>query len=168
MKWKRQKFVLEYCKDFNGTKAAERAGYSVKTANEQAAQLLANISIKEAIAAHMAAVAMDADEALSRLAHQARATYTEYITDEGTVDLPALLADGYGHLIKSIKPTEHGQQIEFVDSQKALLKIGEVHQLFKQAHTGTIDVGIRVYRGPRKAQTTEEWAAQVQGNGHGS
>ncbi|WP_211474998.1 terminase small subunit [Collimonas humicola] len=42
-------FVVEYTKDMNGTQAAIRAGYSAKTANEQAAQHLAKLSIKQAI-----------------------------------------------------------------------------------------------------------------------
>lgn len=50
----RQRFVDEYLIDLNGTQAAIRAGYSPKTANEQAARLLANVSIQEAIAKAMA------------------------------------------------------------------------------------------------------------------
>jgi phage terminase small subunit len=46
---KQLKFIEEYFKDFNGTQAAIRAGYSVKTANEQATRLLANVSISRAI-----------------------------------------------------------------------------------------------------------------------
>ncbi|TXH18931.1 MAG: terminase small subunit, partial [Hyphomicrobiaceae bacterium] len=40
-------FCREYVIDQNGNQAAIRAGYSPKTANEQAAQLLAKLSIKE-------------------------------------------------------------------------------------------------------------------------
>lgn len=36
---KQRKFAEEYLVDCNGTKAAIRAGYSPKTANEQAAKL---------------------------------------------------------------------------------------------------------------------------------
>lgn len=43
---KQQAFVDEYLIDMNGTQSAIRAGYSEKTANEQAARLLANVSIK--------------------------------------------------------------------------------------------------------------------------
>ncbi|WP_211473937.1 terminase small subunit [Collimonas humicola] len=46
---KEKLFVAEYTKDMNGTQAAIRAGYSAKTANEQAAQLLAKLSIKQAV-----------------------------------------------------------------------------------------------------------------------
>lgn len=48
---KQQRFVEEYLVDANGTQAAIRAGYSVKTANEQASGLLAKANIAEAVAA---------------------------------------------------------------------------------------------------------------------
>ena len=58
-------FVREYQIDLNGTQAAIRAGYSPKTANEQAAQLLAKLSVREAIDAAQTARAerlnIDAD-----------------------------------------------------------------------------------------------------------
>jgi phage terminase small subunit len=44
------RFVDEYLIDLNGTQAAIRAGYSPKTANEQASRLLANVNIQLLIA----------------------------------------------------------------------------------------------------------------------
>lgn len=46
---KQRNFVNEYCKDFNGTQAATRAGYSQNTAQEQASRLLSNVMIQAAI-----------------------------------------------------------------------------------------------------------------------
>ena len=46
---KQATFVREYLVDLNGTQAAIRAGYSPRTANEQAAQLLAKLSVRGAI-----------------------------------------------------------------------------------------------------------------------
>lgn len=43
---KQELFCKEYIIDFNGTQAAIRAGYSENTANEQASQLLAKLSIQ--------------------------------------------------------------------------------------------------------------------------
>jgi phage terminase small subunit len=43
------RFVEEYLIDLNATQAATRAGYSAKTANEQGARLLANVSVRSAI-----------------------------------------------------------------------------------------------------------------------
>ena len=47
---KQKRFVSEYLVDLNATQAAIRAGYSQKTANEQGARLLANASVRAAIA----------------------------------------------------------------------------------------------------------------------
>jgi phage terminase small subunit len=47
---KQRRFVAEYLVDMNATQAAIRAGYSARTANVIAAQLLAKLSIREQIA----------------------------------------------------------------------------------------------------------------------
>lgn len=47
------RFVEEYLVDLNGTQAAIRAGYSKKTANEQASRLLANVNVSDAVLAAM-------------------------------------------------------------------------------------------------------------------
>lgn len=69
---KQQRFVEEYLIDLNGTQAALRAGYSPRTANEQAAQLLAKLSIQEAVqeaqAKRSQRVQIDQDWVLKRLA----------------------------------------------------------------------------------------------------
>lgn len=46
---KQERFVQEYLIDLNATQAAIRAGYSEKTANEQGARLLANVSVRSAV-----------------------------------------------------------------------------------------------------------------------
>lgn len=43
---RQSRFIDEYLIDLNGTQAAIRAGYSAKTANEQASRLLANVSVQ--------------------------------------------------------------------------------------------------------------------------
>jgi phage terminase small subunit len=50
------KFVLEYLKDSNGTQAAIRAGYSPRTATEQACQIFARPHVKAAIERRRAAM----------------------------------------------------------------------------------------------------------------
>lgn len=48
---KQELFVNEYLVDWNGTQAAIRAGYSERTAQEQASRLLTNEAIKRAVEA---------------------------------------------------------------------------------------------------------------------
>jgi phage terminase small subunit len=53
---KQKRFIEEYPKDCCATKAAVRAGYSPRTANEQGAMLLAKVSIKGEIEKRLAAI----------------------------------------------------------------------------------------------------------------
>ena len=68
---KQQRFCDEYLIDLNGTQAAIRAGYSAKTANEQASRMLAKANIKEYIDQRMAekekSLIADQDEVLKYL-----------------------------------------------------------------------------------------------------
>jgi phage terminase small subunit len=50
---KQQMFVKEYLIDLNASQAAIRAGYSEKTAKEQASRLLTNVNVAEAVQAEM-------------------------------------------------------------------------------------------------------------------
>ena len=71
------RFCEEYLIDLNATQAAIRAGYSEKTANEQGARLLANVSVQEKIAELKADRAkrteMTQDSVIQELAAVARA-----------------------------------------------------------------------------------------------
>ena len=46
---KQERFVAEYLVDLNATRAAIRAGYSEKTAAEQASRLLTNVKVQQAV-----------------------------------------------------------------------------------------------------------------------
>ena len=78
---KQRKFAEEYLVDCNGTKAAIRAGYSPKTANEQAAKLMSNPKIKSYITEKLDEMSSeklaDAQEVLEYLTSVMRGEHTE-------------------------------------------------------------------------------------------
>lgn len=86
---KQQRFVAEYLIDLNQTQAAIRAGYSEKTAAEQASRLLTNVKVADAIQAAMKArserTQIDADWVLKRLARDATADLADLYTEHGTL-----------------------------------------------------------------------------------
>ena len=86
---KQERFIQEYLKDLNGTQAAIRAGYSAKTANEQAARLLANASVKaavtEALESRSERTKIDADWVLTRLADEATADVRDLYGENGVL-----------------------------------------------------------------------------------
>lgn len=123
-----QVFVSEYIQDFNATRAAIAAGYSERGARVQGHRLLTNANVAAEIKRLVAERVMSADEALIRLSEQAKAAYSAYILEDGTVDLEQMIRDGKAHLIKKIKPTRYGREVEFYDAQTALIHIDNRHR----------------------------------------
>lgn len=85
---KQAAFVREYCVDKNATQAAIRAGYSPKTANEQAAGLLANPSVRAAVDSLLQSLAekteTEAEWVRRRLKEEAD-DYSEFATHAGRI-----------------------------------------------------------------------------------
>jgi phage terminase small subunit len=132
---KRRAFVEEYLRCWNATEAARRAGYSDRTARSQGQRLLTYVDIQDLVKARLAEKAMSADEVLTRLASMARAEYTDYLREDGTVDLDAMLKDGKGHLIKGTKWDRQGNLVvEFYDAHAALVDIGKHLRLFSEQY----------------------------------
>lgn len=85
----RQRFVDEYLIDLNGTQAAIRAGYSVKTAQEQASRLLSNVMVQEAISKKMAErskrTGVNQDRVVLELAKIAFVKMTDVVDSNGQI-----------------------------------------------------------------------------------
>lgn len=80
---RQQRFVEEYLVDLNGTKAAIRAGYSAKTADQQASRLLTNVKVAAAIATGQAKrserTEITADQVVAELAKLGFANMLDYM-----------------------------------------------------------------------------------------
>lgn len=145
---KRLAFVEEFCKDYNGTRAAMRAGYSEKTAPEQASRLLKNVKVKNAINKRMEELSMSAEEAVKRLTDWGRGTARPFLrvdekTNELRIDLSSPEAQKNLHLIKKLKQNDtiikkasqndpdevigRSWEIELHDQKDAVDKILKVH-----------------------------------------
>lgn len=146
-------FIAEYCKDFNATRAAKSAGYSAKTAYSIGQENLKKPEIAEAIKARIEELTMPADEVKMRLAQIARGDIMDLIEtagDEVRFRLTETDADGNvtpnpnTRLIRKIvrRTTRHvspkgGEsetasfEIELYSAADALVKIGEMHGLFR-------------------------------------
>lgn len=126
-------FAVEYVKDFNGTRAAERAGYkgSDPVLGVTASRLLKYAKVQEKIANLLSANAMQAEEALWRLAGQARGDVSMFVIeaeDGFEINWPNIRK--FGYLVKSISHTRQGPKIVLHDSQKALELIGKHFAIF--------------------------------------
>jgi phage terminase small subunit len=160
---KQQRFIDAYLGEanFNATQAARLAGYSKN------GRSLANIGyenvrkpdIAHEIKIRLQAEAMGKDELLKILGNKARgeSVIGKYLTPEG-VNIEAMLNDGHGNLIKSMKPGKYGMMIEFVDSLKSQELIGRHLALFvDKAEVTKIDAGSLVdFEEWKKAQADRE------------
>lgn len=142
---KQKTFVNEYLIDLNATQAAIRAGYSAKTANVKAAQLLSKVSIQAEIQKKMAKrekrTEITQDRVLKELATIGFFQITDFmkvdkgqlvIKDTSDVDLENIPA------ISGIKATQFGLDVRFHDKVKALELIGE-HLGMWSGNTGNAD-----------------------------
>ena len=130
---KQERFCEEYMIDLNATQAAIRAGYSPKTAREQAPRLLANVSIQNRIAQLQAEqsrrTGVSADRVVRELAKIAFANASDLIDPEtASVKLDASRDDLAA--IQSIKVKSFGEdglehEIKLADKLRALDLLGK-------------------------------------------
>jgi hypothetical protein len=115
----------------NGAEAARIAGFSHP--NVQAVRLLANVSIRAAIDARLASAAMSADEVLARLSDLAAGSLGDFLAIDARgnyrVDLAKARRNGKLHLLRELKPTQHGTAIKLHDPKGALELLAKYHGL---------------------------------------
>lgn len=105
---RQQRFVDEYLVDLNATQAAIRAGYSKRTANEQAARLLANVSVARVIAKakeeRSERVKISQDEVLRELLTILRSDVRDFLVDDtGNLELREGAPDEAWRAVSSVK-----------------------------------------------------------------
>lgn len=158
---KQRAFIEHYLTCWNASEAARRAGYRNR-ANTAGAQLMSNNVIRAAIENRLAQAAMGANEVLVRLTDIASNSLADCLTLKGqswTVDLPKAQRLGKLHLIKSVKSTRYGPEVELYSAADALVQLGKVHRLFTDVRIRTWhDDVIDLLRSGKvtPAQVTEE------------
>lgn len=115
---KQNRFVEEYLIDLNATQAAIRAGYSVKTADQQASRMLTNVKVQTAIAKAMAErskrTGVNQDRIVLELAKLAFVNMTDIVDKKGEIkdiatadDLSCIESIKYKH-----SDTDSGSSVE--------------------------------------------------------
>lgn len=135
---KQKRFCDEYLIDLNATQAAIRAGYSPKTACEQASRLLANVKVQDEIAIEMAErskrTGINQDRVLMEIAKMAFVNIDDVIDlDTAKVKQTATKEDLACIQSVKIKPTEFGteREIKLCDKKSNLELLGKHLGMFK-------------------------------------
>ena len=131
-------FVAEYFKkNMNGTRAY-RAVYGedldYMSAAASASRLLKNVKVSAAIKSELQSRILSQEEILSRLAEMGQSAHSQYIKEDGTVDIKQMVKDGNAHLIKGIKRTKYGDVYEFHDAKSALELHGKYWAMWKEKY----------------------------------
>ena len=140
---KQRAFINEYFLDFNGTRAAERAGYKGNDATLAvvASENLKKPRIREHIRKRFEAQALAANEVLYQLREQIQFDIGDLLDDAGVFQLAQAKEKGLTRFIKSISWTKGSKlRIETYDKQRALELIGKHLRMFVERHeVGGID-----------------------------
>ena len=129
---KRQVFVEEYLKCWNGAEAARRAEYAYP--RREAHRLLTNADIAEIIQERIREKAMGADEVLAHLADIARFDMGSVIGKGGVLNLDDARQNGSTGMLKSIQWTKGGVKVEAYDKLEALEKLGKHLAMWVNRH----------------------------------
>lgn len=131
---RQKRFADEYLVDLNATQAAIRAGYSEKTANEQGARLLANVSVQEYISERMKEKEKDLiasqDEVLQTLTRVLRRQEKEYVVSSEKVTRTYYDSNGKKCSETTETPVVIDVPTRVSDLNKAAELIGRRYQLY--------------------------------------
>lgn len=150
--------MAQYLVDKNATKAAKRAGYSAKTANQQGSRLLANVGVKKAIdkalASQLERVEVKADDILRELLRILRTDIGAAFDKDGALlplaDMPLDLRravssietdelfEGFGEEREQVGVT---RKLKFWDKTRAAELLGKHLKLWtdKIEHSGEVN-----------------------------
>ncbi len=157
---KQRRFVDEYLIDLNATQAAIRSGYSPRTANEQAARMLAKVSIQAYVSDRMKArekrTEITQDRVLRELEKIGFADIRKAVRwgDSVPVTNPETgevliasgislvpsdeLDDGTAAAVAEVSQTAQGLKIKMLDKRAALVDIGRHLGMFTDKIESTV------------------------------
>lgn len=119
---RQQAFVREYLLDLNGAQAAIRAGYSARTAKEQAARLLTNANVSAAIekakAARSERTEITQDRVLQEIARLAFLDPKLFYNQDGSLRSVPDMADDAAAAVTSVEIEE---EYAIVDGERQVV-----------------------------------------------
>ena len=149
---KQARFVDEYLVDLNATQAAIRAGYSAKTANEQGARLLANVSVQNAIRERQEVLKMKTEVTQEWVVERYRRIVEGcdkrlFFNDDGSVKPPSQWSAEMGLAVAGFEVQELGDEglavsvskLRFQDAKAALDSLARHLGMFKDKVEVSVD-----------------------------
>jgi Terminase small subunit len=164
--------MAEYLKDFNGTQAAIRTGYSKRSAAAIAFEMLRKPEIQVAINKRLTELAMSADEVLIELARTGRADVKEMFGEDGKMLHPKDMPESIRRAISGIDVKAGTIKVRFWSKTEALNLAGKYYKLFGDKLEPPTQVNVNVLISDEEAARLLSRLAQralpsANGNGNG-
>lgn len=148
---KQARFVDEYVVDLNGTQAAIRAGYAEKSASVEAARLLANAKVGEAVGAALKArserTQINADWVLKRLVEEAEADVADLYGEDGNLlpvkEWPKIWRQG---LLTGIDVVEEFETVDGKKERVGVVKKPRFSDRIKRIELIGKHIGVQAFR----------------------
>jgi phage terminase small subunit len=135
---KQQRFVEEYCVDWNGTQAAIRAGYAEQSAAAEASRLLRNVKVRAAIDQRLQELSLSAGQVTKHISDIAQTRLNDFLTVQEVEEqtrVPQPLGETIALLRKEIAFDE-----EYATRAADLLKLaGEDREKFLGGKQGALN-----------------------------
>ena len=128
--FRRAIFVQEYLKHHNAAKAARAAGY--KSDRYSGCVLLKDERVRAQIDEALSDRIVSPKEIVARLSEQAMGNVAEFVKPNGRVNQETMKSKGY--LVKRVRRGEHGDEVELLDQQAALVILGKHYGMFRDRH----------------------------------
>ena len=136
-----QRCIAEYLHSLNWIEAYYRVyGGNRKTAGSNAHIVYNRPEVQEALKELIEQRTMQDSEVLMRLEELARGTIGNYFLVDKELNFKKLLEDGKGYLVKKVRPTKYGDEIEFYDYQKAVETLAKIKGLFDERTQVSVNV----------------------------
>lgn len=157
---KRMQFVVEYLKDFNGTQAAIRAGYSPKGASVTANRLLGNAKVQETIQRRAARLVerqeFTADTVLQEAAKIAFSDIRKLFKPDGTLREPHELDEATAKAVASYKRDKDGRiELKLVAKDRGLELLAKYYGLLRERMELSIDPALLANLTPERLEEIE-------------
>lgn len=164
-----ERFCREYLKDLNGKQSAIRAGYSEKTAENQASRLLSNAKVRDLVyklnQERIKRTEIDADFVLFEHKRMAMSDVAECFNEDGGLKNITEMPKSIRLAIKSFdvyeeKDKDTGEVIGFTkkvtlwDKNKNLENLGRHLKLYtdKMEHSGSVGLSDRMKKARERAK----------------
>jgi hypothetical protein len=142
-----KRFVDSYVYCLNYRRAYQDAFPHITNANTarvNGCRLASQSEIKSAIVERLKLFSIDKAETLQRIISLIQFDFSDYQYPNGSLNVSTLKDDGFGWLIKAVKPNKFGNEYVLMDKDRALENLAKIHMLFNDVALAYVNINLEL------------------------